>query len=387
MLIKFVIAVIVVLSLGLGGCLEKSETRVDGASTGGDGFAWGLTESIPFPQVPEDNPMSEEKFQLGRHLFYDVRLSGNGTQSCASCHQQSLAFSDGLALAIGSTGEVHPRNSQPLVNIAYNSSLTWANSSLRHLEQQILIPLFGENPVEQGLNDDNIEEVLQILRNDSEYSSLFLAAFPDAQTLFTVEQIVDALSIFVRGLISFNSPYDRFLAGETDAISASAIRGRDLFFSERLECFHCHGGYNFSDSTFDETMAFIEMPFHNTGLFNIDGKGSYPSDNRGLMDVTNNADDMGRFRAVTLRNIEVTAPYMHDGTMASLEEVLEFYSAGGRNVTSGPNSGDGRASPLKSGFVTGFDISDAEKQDVLSFLRSLTDNEFLQNPRFANPWE
>ena len=330
--------------------------------------------------------MSEAKFQLGRHLFYDERLSGNGTQSCSSCHQQELGFADGLELAIGSTGEIHPRNSQALVNIAYNPTITWANPSLRDLETQIMIPLFGEAPVEHGITDENLSEVLGRLQSEAAYEELFLSAYPDATEFFSVEQIVGSIAIFVRGLTSFNSSYDQYLAGDLDAVSESALRGRDLFFSESLECFHCHGGYNFTDSVADRTMSFIERPFHNTGLFNVGGDGDYPEDNQGVFEITGKDTDRGKFRAVTLRNIALTAPYMHDGSIASLEDVLDFYGAGGRNVTSGPNQGDGRASPLKDGFVTGFTISDQEKSDVIAFLESLTDTSFLTNPRYTNPW-
>lgn len=366
--------------------MDESETRIDTGPTGVTAFAWGLPSGIPLPLEPAENPMSEAKFQLGRHLFYDRRLSGNGSQSCSSCHRQSLAFTDGRALPTGSTGQVLARNAQSLVNNAYNATLTWANPSLTQLEQQITIPLFSEDPVEHGITDANRDTIMQSLRDEPVYGSLFGEAFPEDRDPFTYTNVVRALASFVRGLNSFDSAFDRFQRGDSTAISDAARRGQQLFDGERLECFHCHAGYNFSDSTIDRTTFFIERPFHNTGLFNIGGTGAFPENNTGLFDITGIATDMGKFRAPTLRNIAVTAPYMHDGSMATLEEVIRFYAAGGRNITSGPHAGDGRLSPFKDSLTAGFTISDDEISDVRAFLESLTDSGFLTHPRFSNPW-
>ncbi len=368
-------------------CQDHSQTRIHNASSQDlEAFAWNIPGSIPLPWLPPDKPMTEERFQLGRHLFYDKRLSGNGTQSCSSCHQQDKAFSDGRTLAIGSTGDVHPRNSMSLVNVAYVPTLTWANPNLRQLEQQILIPLFGENPIEHGITDSSLPQILEQIRADPQYQKLFKDAFPNETELYDRSHIVDALAVFVRGLISFNSAFDRFQRGDATALSEGAQRGRQLYFSERLECFHCHGSYNLSDSNFDRTTSFIERPFHNTGLFNIAARGDYPTRNRGVFEVTGLPSDMGKFRAVSLRNIEITAPYMHDGSIATLSEVIDFYAAGGRNIVDGVHSGDGRKNPFKDGFVTGFSLDPAEKKDLLEFLKSFTDQEFISNPRFADPW-
>ncbi|OZG72591.1 di-heme enzyme [Hahella sp. CCB-MM4] len=378
----FLIAVVALLTA----CGGESKTTFDDLGVNRTAFNWYLPDSAPLPVEPEINPMTEAKFQLGRHLFYDRRLSGNGTQSCADCHQQSIGFTDGLAVSVGSTGELHPRNAQPLLNVAYNATLTWGNPSLRTLEQQILVPLFGEFPVEQGINDGNQEQILERLRDESRYQELFPDAFPEQGDPIDYNNIVFALASFVRGMVSFNSDFDRYERGDSSALSASAKRGRQLFFGEDMECFHCHGGYNFSDSTFDRTQTFIERPFHNTGLFNINGTGAFPENNRGVFEVTEDPSDMGKFRAPTLRNIALTAPYMHDGSMNSLEDVIEFYAAGGRNIESGPNAGDGRFNPFKDGFVTGFEVTNQEKADLIAFLNSLTDETYLANDRFSNPW-
>ncbi len=372
---------------GLSACNGSSKTTFV-LETNSE-FSWGLSESTALPIEPDSNPMTEAKFQLGRHLFYDDALSGNGTQSCNSCHEQALGFADGETLPVGSTGQVLARNAQGLLNVAYNSTLTWANSSLLSLEAQIAVPLFGEDPIEHGINDSNEELVLDALRANPLYPDMFAAAFPNDGDPVDMNNVIRSLAVFVRGMVSFETDFDRFQSGDTDALSASAQRGQTLFFSEGLECFHCHGGYNFSDSTADRTMypAFIERPFHNTGLFNIGGTGDYPSDNTGIFELTGVPSHMGKFRAPTLRNISVTAPYMHDGSMADLEEVIDFYAAGGRNIAAGPNAGDGRLNPFKDSLVNGFSVTPSEKQDLIAFLNALTDESFNTNPRFSDPTE
>ena len=181
--------------------------------------------------------------------------------------------------------------------------------------------------------------------------------------------------------MSFDSPFDR---GE---LSESAKRGESLFNGERLECFHCHTGYNFSDATVDRETTFSQLNFHNTGLYNIDGLGAYPQPNTGRHEVTNEPDHMGHFRAQSLRNVALSAPYNHDGSVATLEDVILNYARGGRLISSGENSGDGRVSPTKDGFIVSFPINDNEVNDVVTFLESLTDTSFTTNPRFSNPWQ
>jgi cytochrome c peroxidase len=378
-------ALLLLATLFLGACGE-SQTTLDDGGLSATAFDWRLPTDQPLPVEPDDNPMTEAKFQLGRHLFYDERLSGNGTQSCSSCHVQELGFSDGRTRPSGSTGEMLARNAQALLNVAYNATLTWGNFSLVRLEQQIRVPLFGERPVEHGITELNQDEVLQRLRDEPRYPVLFEQAFPDETDPIDFGNVVAALSSFVRGMVSFDSAFDRYSRGDTSALSASAIRGEALFNGERLECFHCHGGYHFSDSTADRNMTFVSRPFHNTGLYNIGGTGAFPEDSQGLIELTGDPSDMGKFRAQSLRNIAVTAPYMHDGSMATLAEVVDFYAAGGRNIESGPYAGDGRFSPFKDGFIVGFELTEQEKQDLIAFLESLTDETFNNNPRFSNPW-
>lgn len=335
-------------------------------------YDWGLPAGFPAPLVPEDNPMSAAKVELGKALFFDNNLSFNRTMSCASCHQPEFAFAENKALALGATGDIHRRNTQSLVNIAYNGHLTWAHSGLEQIEQQILIPMFSEDPIELGITGHE-QQVLQRFSSQT-YSKLFKQAFDQDQATF--DHIVKALASYVRSLTSFDSAFDRYAYQYQDqAMSDAAIRGMDLFFSEKLECFHCHGGFNFSQSSQHENQRLDLGPFHNTGLFNVDGKGAYPIGDRGLIEITLQSADMGKFRAPSLRNVQLSAPYMHDGSLKTLEDVIEFYAAGGRD--------EGINNPLKSPFVIGFDLQDSQKQDLIAFLQSLTDQKFVR--QHSNP--
>src|SRR5262245_51845078 len=170
-------------------------------------FSWTLPAHFPTPRVPPNNPMSDAKATLGRFLFYDTRLSGNGTQACATCHEQARAFTDGRAVAIGSTKEPHPRGSMSLVNVAYSEALTWANPTMTRLEDQALVPMFGDHPVELGLKQPG-SEMLARLRGVTEYQRLFPAAFDSSPDPFTVENVARALATFERTIVSFRSPYD-----------------------------------------------------------------------------------------------------------------------------------------------------------------------------------
>lgn len=361
-----------------------------GAPTGGGGtspqdWQWQLPAGFPVPKVPEDNPMSQPKVDLGHRLFYDTRLSENETQSCGSCHEQALAFTDGRAQAIGSTGEVHPRSSMSLANVGYSSGLTWASSVLLHLETQTPVPMFGTMPVELGMAGKE-DLLLERLNADADYPAQFAAAFPDEEAPVSVASVVRALSAFERTMISGGSPFDRYaFSADASAISDAAKRGYELFNSEKLECFHCHQGFNFQDSVTYEGLAFGSLKFHNTGLYNLGGNGDYPEGGRGLYELTGNPEDMGKFRVPTLRNIAVTAPYMHDGSAETLDDVLDHYAAAGRTIATGPNAGVGADNPFKSGFIVGFELSEAERADLHAFFESLTDEAFLTDPRFAAP--
>ncbi len=348
------------------------------------GWRWQLPVWLPPPLVPADNPMSAAKVELGRRLFYDGRLSADGTVACSTCHAQRLAFTDGRAHPIGVTGEAHPRSAMMLANVGYQPVLTWANPLVTRLEHQALLPLFGEAPVEMGLAGQQAE-MLARLADDADYPALFAAAFPAGG--IDLAGITRALAAFQRALISADAPYDRYRhGGQANAISPAAKRGEALFFSERLECFHCHGGPHFTDSVAHQRKPLAEYGFHNTGLYNLGRYGGYPPGGEGLVEHTGEPRDMGHFRAPSLRNVAVTAPYMHDGSIATLPEVIAHYAAGGRRIRRGPLAGDGARNPWKSPFLPGFRLSQREVTDLVAFLESLTDQGFLTNPAYADPW-
>jgi cytochrome c peroxidase len=349
------------------------------------GYRWNLPDGMPRPAVPADNPMSDLKVELGRWLFHDTRLSADTSMSCSTCHLQRIAFTDARSRAIGVSGELHPRSAMSLVNTAYASRLTWANHLLDRLEVQALTPIFGDHPVEMGMAGRE-GDIIELLRTDPRYAEWLPKAFPDDADPYSVLNAVRAIASFVRSIVSFNSRYDRYLGGDPDAMTASEVRGMELFFSEKTECFHCHGGFNFTDSSTHADSVIESVGFHNNGLYNIGGLGDYPPGNTGLHDMTGKRRDMGRFKAPTLRNIAVTAPYMHDGSIATLDDVLDHYLAGGRRVSDGPYAGDGSRNPYKSVFVRRFELTDREREDLLAFLRALTDESVLTASQFSNPF-
>jgi cytochrome c peroxidase len=359
------------------GAIDAATAPPDGSVIGA--FRWELPANFPRPNVPPGNPMSIEKVLLGRHLFYDKRLSGNQTQSCATCHKQELAFADERATGLGATGEAHTRGSMSLANVAYSPTLTWANPVMFELERQLQVPLFGDNPVELGMRSQ--DEVVGRLREVPRYRELFAAAFPGEAEPITMLNTQRAIATFERTLLSGDSAFDRYLAGDASALSESAKRGMVFVTSNedhRFECNHCHGGFNFSDHvTYENGPEFgSNPPYHQTGLYDLDGKGAYPAPNTGIHDVSQKPGDMGKFKAPTLRNVALTAPYMHDGSIATLSEVLDHYSKGGR----------ARNAVHTDQFVQPFEITAQEKADIIAFLESLTDPKFISDPKFGDPW-
>jgi cytochrome c peroxidase len=226
------------------------------------------------------------------------------------------------------------------------------------------------------------DELLRRMREDERYPEMFAKAFPDAADPISLDSITKAIAAFQRAVTSFNSRFDRWNEGDGTALTPSEQRGMALFFGgtteagvpDDLECFHCHGGFLLSQAIDHEGNEFNQQKFFNNGLYNLDEDGSYPEGNEGLFDITDDPADKGKFKPPTLRNIEKTAPYMHDGSIGTLEEVIDHYARGG---TGNPN---------QSITVNGFVISDQEKQDLLAFLRALTDNDLLTNPAFSDPF-
>jgi cytochrome c peroxidase len=340
-----------------------------------------LPKGFPKPRVPANNPMTAAKALLGRYLFYDKRMSVNGTTSCATCHRQEMAFTDGRAQALGATGQPHPRSSMSLVNVAYNNAFNWSDPGVHSLEEQALKPMFATNPVELGVVK---ADLLRLIQSDAVYRELFPRAFPGEANAFTIGNVAKAIASFERTIVAAGSAYDRFhFLGDTNAISESAKRGEFLFFLDYggPSCFRCHGGFNFSDAAGDSPVE-----FHNTGLYNLGGPLSYPAPNLGIYEHTKRITDVGKFKAPTLRNIALTAPYMHDGSIRTLEEVVDHYAAGGRTIGGGPFAGVGRDNPAKDKLIHGFFMTPRNRADLVAFLVSLTDKGVTRDEKFGDPW-
>jgi len=383
---KRILYILIFLLVGAG-CGDSA------AGSAPEQWVWDLPDTVPEPRIPEDNPMTAAKVDLGRFLFFDRKLSANETQSCGDCHRQELAFTDGLALAEGSTGDILVRGSMSIANAGYAASLTWANEAVVLLEKQALVPMFGEDPVELGMANME-DELLRRMRDDADYPAMFAEAYPEQTDPISLDSITKAIAAFQRQVTSFGSRVDQWQQGDATALNESAQRGMALFFGgtneagveDAFECFHCHGGFLFSQSSDDAGQVFNQKFFMNNGLYNLDENGSYPAGNEGIYEMTGDPADKGRFKPPSLRNIEVTAPYMHDGSIETLEEVLDHYARGGRLIESGPNAGDGKDNPNKNTLLNGFAMTEQEKQDMLAFLRALTDEDLLTNPAYSNPF-
>jgi len=313
--------------------------------------------------IPDDNPMTKEGVQLGRILFYETRLSGNNQLSCASCHQQKLAFTDGKTFSVGADGSLTKRNAMSLANLLWVRNLFWDGRS-NSLEAQAIIPLTDPHEMDQSL-----QESVSKLAEDNSYTDLFRKAFGSDE--ITPDKLVKAIAQFERTLISANSPYDLYLNGKY-LPTKQEFYGMNLFMTapnpqkniRGANCGHCHG----SPKLFKEL-------FHNNGL------DSLPKD-IGRMDFTGQEIDRGRFRVPTLRNIALTAPYMHDGRFKTLEEVLNHYNEHiQQSETLSPIFTEGSNQPGGKSLM----LFENEKKDIISFLKLLTDSTFITNPEFSDP--
>jgi len=314
--------------------------------------------------------MSIAKVELGRRLFYETRLSATGQYSCASCHRPELAFSDGRPRAQGASGEATKRSAMSLGNVAYNPAFTWADPRVRSLESQMRQPLFNTHPLEMGLDARGLPALRDISQSPG-YVQQFAAAFPSAASPVSMDHIIKAIAAFERTLISGRSAFDRYVFDDDRAaLTESAKRGMALFFSARIGCARCHFGINFSGPLIYQGHERAGALYVNTGLYDVDGRGGYPLRDRGLIEVTHRAADMGKFRVPTLRNVALTAPYMHDGSLSSLAQVLDHYTRGGHG------------NPAQDPRIRPFALTESERADVLEFLGSLTDREFIANAQF-----
>ncbi|GJM32428.1 MAG: cytochrome-c peroxidase [Saprospiraceae bacterium] len=318
------------------------------------------------PIIPTDNALTVDGIELGRHLFYDPILSSDSTQACASCHIQEKAFTDGLNVSKGVLGMTGRRSSMSIVNMAYNNDGFFWDGRAESLEAQALLP------VEDHLElNESWENVVEKLRRHPDYPQLFRKAFGlEKKSEITKELAVKAIAQFERTLLSFDSKYDQVVWRNDGEFTEEEEMGKSLFFFEQSQlvnhpgCSHCH---NNGDRFFTNNKYF------NNGIEDVDDLTAFPDYGRG--EVTNSVYDNGKFRAPSLRNIELTAPYMHDGRFQTLEEVIAHYMSGGHGV-------ENEDSNIKM-----FPLTEDEQAAMIAFLKTLTDEQFIQNPAFSNPFE
>ncbi|MDG2059766.1 MAG: cytochrome c peroxidase [Flavobacteriales bacterium] len=293
--------------------------------------------------IPEDNPMTFEGVELGRKLFNDPILSANNTLACINCHMPESSFSDPNQFSTGIDGFLGNRNSSALINLGWSSSFNW-DGSVKSLEEQAFEPV--TNSLEMHNSWNNVENTLN---QDEEYLLLFKQAYNIDYIDST--HVVMAIAQFERTLISNNSKFDKYSRGE-EVFTKSELNGFAIFNSERGDCFHCHG-----------TSLFTDNLFHNNGL------DVEPFLDLGLGKITENTSDNGKFKTPTLRNIEVSAPYMHDGRFATLEKVIEHYDSGGHFSST--------VDPLMKKLGVGLNLTNQEKSDLIAFLKTLTDYDYI----------
>lgn len=325
------------LALALGSCQPEAASPVEEAP-----YPLQLPPGFPPPQIPADHALTAARVALGKRLFYDPILSADSTISCRSCHHPELAFADRLPISPGVQGRLGRRNSPTLANVAYLDLIN-KDGGVPKLDIQPIVPIEDHDEM-----DLSILEAARRLNAHPDYPAAFQRAYGEEASPFTITR---ALASFMRILISGEADFDRYQRG-AGSLSPSAQRGMALFFGEKAQCGTCHSGFNFTDNG-----------FHNNGLYE-----SYLDPGRRR--ATFLPEDDGKFRTPTLRNIALTAPYMHDGSLPGLEEAIAHYDRGG----SGHPNQDPRIRPLG--------LTPQEKEDLLHFLYTLTDSAFIANPAF-----
>lgn len=332
---------------------------------------------------PTDKPnVQETRLELGQRLFFDTRLSFNKTKSCASCHDPEFAFSDGYRRSSTATGDITRRNAPTLLNAYSLQFLNWTEPGTVSLEQQHRRPLFAKDPVELGASGHE-DKILKRIRDDQKYSDLFAVSFPAQKAPVQFENVISLIADYVKSLQSVSSPYDQYLNGDSTALNESEKAGMKLFFSNKTQCAACHTPPLF---TLAGSSKSTESVYRNVGLYNVGNTGRYPSRDYGMAMTTGNTLDDGKFRIPTLRNVAITAPYMHDGSVRSLRDVLAIYEAGGRVINEGPDAGDGTKHPYKDPLLKGFDLTEPERRSLIDFLHALSDTTWRDDPKFRNPF-
>lgn len=324
-------------------------------------YELNVPANFPPPDLPTDNPLTVEGVRLGRYLFYEKKLSGNNTQACGDCHLQDQNFSDFNQFSTGIDGIAGDRQAMPIMNLAWQSFFFW-DGRKGSLEDQALDPV--ENPIEMHETWPN---ALVKLKNDPFYVGLFAKAFGSGSAAINKTNAAKAIAQFERTLVSGNSKFDKWRRGEAQ-LTAQEAAGYQIFNSERGDCFHCHGDL----ATGNQFGAYGSLQFTNNGLDSVLTPG------KGRDAVTGLASDRGKFKIPSLRNIEYSFPYMHDGRFANLDEVIDFYNTGGFvTPTTDPN--------MKAAGV-GRNWTPQEKADLKAFLLTLSDVEFLTDTIFSSPF-
>ena len=348
---------LLLIPIGLFSCCKTDCDDTKNSDSDPTPYALVIPSPLPPMDIPNENPFTMEGVELGRMLFYDRILSGDESQSCSSCHMQAAGLTDTSRFSTGIQGFSGDRNAMVVFNLGWSPTLFW-DGRASSLEEQALEPVV--NPIEMH---ENWENAVIKLNAHSEYPSLFKKAF-DIEEIDS-SYVAKALAQFERTLISGNSKWDKFYRGET-ILTDQELKGWDLFNLDGpyvgADCFHCHTAPHFTDFT-----------FHNNGL-----DSDVTMTDLGLYQVTQNEYDKAKFKTPTLRNIQVTGPYMHDGRFETLEEVIEHYNSGGHSSST--------VDPLMKNIGEGLLLSPLDKQALLAFLRTLTDEEFLTNPQFSNPF-
>jgi len=323
-----------------------------------------INNTLPEPSLPSDNPLTVQKVQLGRMLFYEKLLSSDGTISCGSCHVQADGFSDINQFSEGVGGALGGRQAMAVVNMAWNTNEFFWDGRAHLLRDQSLGPI--ENPLEMN---EILSNVIEKLKLNQDYKDQFMRAFGSEE--ITSEKMSLAMENFMMSLVSDDSKYDRYLVGK-EQLTASEERGRVLFFGEYnqffpdvsgADCAHCHAGNNFENDLYMNNGLDVDADFSDLGR----------------QEATESASDQAKFKVTSLRNIAVTPPYMHDGRFETLEEVVDHYNTNVQNSST--------VDPALLGTTaTGLMLDSVEKTDLVNFLETLTDNTFLTNPDFSDPF-
>lgn len=314
---------------------RKENDPTDEIAAGNKIIALPVPKAFLYPEIPADNQPTKNRIELGRMLFFDPILSRDSSVSCSSCHQTDKFFTDNLKVSVGIEGRKGTRNAPSLINVAYQPSLFWDGGNPT-LEQQVIAPIHNHDEF-----DFDVNALVAKLKTHAVYADLFQQAYDQEPGVYSLTR---AIACFERTLLKANSCYDAYTQnGDVNALTASEIRGKNIFFSETGECFHCHQGAMFTDYS-----------FRNNGLY-----AHYADSGRSR--ITQELSDIGKFKVPSLRNAAMTAPYMHDGSLETLEAVIEHYSSGGAKH------------PNKSPIIQPLNLNAQQKEDLVNFIKSLTD--------------